>query len=88
MFPVLRALKQECSANFALTEFSEVRCLFLDLEMHTATEGVGKRHRLTDVEPHPAGPESRVRTKNKKRHQASRETASMLLPSGSSTKAA
>src|SRR5215212_3918643 len=30
----------------------------------------------------------RVRTKNKKRHQASRETASMLLPSGSSTKAA
>ena len=30
----------------------------------------------------------RVRTKNKKRHQASRKTASMLLPSGSSTKAA
>src|SRR5215218_3685771 len=25
MFPVLRALKQECSANFAITEFSEVR---------------------------------------------------------------
>ena len=65
-----------------------LRVPLLDLEMHTGTEGVGKRYRLTDVEPHPAGPESRVRTKNKKRHQASRKTASMLLPSGSSTKAA
>jgi hypothetical protein len=27
MFPVLRALKQECSANFALTEFYEVSFL-------------------------------------------------------------
>jgi hypothetical protein len=43
--------------NFALTAFSEVRGAFLDLEMHTGTEGVGKRHRLTDVEPHPTGPE-------------------------------
>src|SRR5215207_3800855 len=34
--------------------------------MHTGTEGVGKRHGLTDVEPYPAGPESRVRTKTKR----------------------
>ena len=30
---------------------------FLDLEIYTGAERVGKRHRLTYIEPHPAKPE-------------------------------
>jgi hypothetical protein len=64
--------------------FSEIRGTFLDLEMHTGTEGVGKRHRLSDVEPHPAGPEGgEVQPLHSCASQASRVAVAEARGSGS-----